>query len=199
MSYVYFLDGRRKSLLEHQKNRRTDALNVARALVVGDLEDDSDDAEETTEESMDTNATQEYYSRKLRVRKSYKKQLMLSEWLVEVPEDLFTAWQMVPVPEGKRALIVSGQGTTKHFSRGGSFINQFPSHLPGGCRKQSNWKKSQALLDTIYVDASRTYYVLDIMVWNELALYDCDTTFRYVVFLKPFARCGSIYCQIKLK
>lgn len=98
---VYFLDGRRKSLLEHQKNRRTDALNVARALVIGDLEDDSDDAEETIEESMDTNAAQEYYSRKLRVRKSYKKQLMLSEWLVQVPDDLFTAWQMVPVPEGK--------------------------------------------------------------------------------------------------
>ena len=98
---VHFLDGRRKSLLEHQKNRRTDALNVARALVIGDLEDDSDDAEETTEESMDTNATQEYYYRKIRVRKSYKKQLMLSEWLEQVPEDLFTAWQMVPVPVGK--------------------------------------------------------------------------------------------------
>ena len=50
---------------------------------------------------MDTNATQEYYSKKLRVRKSYKKQLMLSEWLVQVPDDLFTAWKMVPVPEGK--------------------------------------------------------------------------------------------------
>ena len=85
----------------HQKNRRTDALNIARALVVGNLEEESDDGDETTEESMDTNATQEYYSRKLRVRKSYKKQLMLSEWLVQEPEDLYTAWQMVPVPEGK--------------------------------------------------------------------------------------------------
>ena len=85
----------------HQKNRRTDAMNIARALVVGNLEEESDDGDETTEESMDTNATQEYYSRKLRVRKSYKKQLMLSEWLVQVPEDLYTAWQMVPVPEGK--------------------------------------------------------------------------------------------------
>ena len=85
----------------HQKNRRTDAMNIARALVVGNLEEESDDGDETTEESMDTNATQEYYSRKLRVRKSYKKQLMLSEWLVQVPGDLYTAWQMVPVPEGK--------------------------------------------------------------------------------------------------
>ena len=78
----------------------------------------------------------------------------------------------------KRALIVAGQGTTKHFSRGGAFINQFPSHLPGGCRKQRTNKQSHALLDAIYVEASRTYYVLDIMVWNELAFYDCDTMFR---------------------
>ena len=78
----------------------------------------------------------------------------------------------------QRALVVAGQGTTKHFSRGGAFINQFPSCLPGGCRKQRNWKNCQALLDTIYVESSRTFYVLDLMVWNDLALYDCDTMFR---------------------
>ena len=83
---------------------------------------------------------------------------------------------------------MAGQGTTKHFSRGGAFINQFPSHLPGGCRKQSNWKKTQALLDTIYVASTRTYYVLDVMVWNDHAFYDCDTTFRYILCLKTFSR-----------
>ena len=83
----------------------------------------------------------------------------------------------------QRALIVAGEGTTKHFSRGGAFINQFPSYLPGGCRKQRAWRQSQALLDTIYVESSRTYYVIDIMVWNELAFYDCDTTFRCVKIL----------------
>lgn len=82
----------------------------------------------------------------------------------------------------QRALIVSGQGTTKHFSRGGAFINQFPSHLPGGCRKQRTWKQSHALLDAIYVETSRTYYILDIIAWNELAFYDCDTMFRYSFF-----------------
>ena len=84
----------------------------------------------------------------------------------------------------QRALIVSGQGTTKHFSRGGAFINQFPSHLPGGCRKQRTWKQSHALLDAIYVETSRTYYILDIIAWNELAFYDCDTMFRYSSYWK---------------
>ena len=98
---VFFADGRRKKLLEHQKHRRTDALNVARALIHGELDEDSDDDCENTEESMDTSAATEYYHRKLRVRKSYKKQLMLSEWLLHVPDDFYTSWQMVPVPEGK--------------------------------------------------------------------------------------------------
>jgi len=172
-------DGRRQKLLEHQKSRRTDAINIARALVIGELEDESDEDEETATESMDTYVVKEYYEKKIRVRKSYKKQLMLSEWLVQVPDDLFRNWTMVAVPVGKRALIVSGQGTTKHFSRGGAFINQFPSHLPGGCRKQRTWKQSHALLDAIYVETSRTYYILDIIAWNELAFYDCDTMFRF--------------------
>ena len=88
-------------MLEHQKDRRTDALNIARALVVGDLENDSEEDEDSAIETMDTNLAKEYYDKKLRVRKSYKKQLMLSEWLVQVPDDLFTNWTMVAVPEGK--------------------------------------------------------------------------------------------------
>lgn len=107
--YIEFLEnffdiyivGRRRKLLEHQKERRTDALNIARALVVGDLENDSEEDEDTAIETMDTNLVKEYYDKKLRVRKSYKKQLMLSEWLVQVPDDLFTNWTMVAVPEGK--------------------------------------------------------------------------------------------------
>ena len=87
--------------MEHQKSRRTDAMNIARALVIGELDDESDEDEETATESMDTCVVKEYYEKKIRVRKSYKKQLMLSEWLVQVPDDLFTNWTMVAVPEGK--------------------------------------------------------------------------------------------------
>ena len=76
-------------------------MNIARALVIGELEDESDEDEETATESMDTYVVKEYYEKKIRVRKSYKKQLMLSEWLVQVPDDLFTNWTMVAVPEGK--------------------------------------------------------------------------------------------------
>ena len=86
-------DIRRRALLEHQKKRRAAALDVARALVEGDLEGDSDEEEDM--EAIDEEAV----IKKYRIRKSYKKHLMLSEWMEVVPMDLDTMWFMVPVIE----------------------------------------------------------------------------------------------------
>lgn len=40
--------------------------------------------------------------------KRYKDFLMLSEWLVDVPEDFAEKYYAVPCPVGKRVLVVSG-------------------------------------------------------------------------------------------
>ena len=37
--------------------------------------------------------------RQRRLRKTYKNQLMLSEWLVEVPEDIEKNWLLILCPE----------------------------------------------------------------------------------------------------
>ena len=81
-------------------------MNVARALILGDLEDESEE-EGDADDLMDTSAQQQHrhYEKRLRIRRSYKKQLMLSEWLVQVPADFNTSWLMVPVPVGKVSII----------------------------------------------------------------------------------------------
>ena len=62
-------------------------LQVARALVEGDVVEDEDDDDEIgkgsgSDESMMMEATDEAsVVKKYRVRASYKKQLMLSEWM----------------------------------------------------------------------------------------------------------------------
>ena len=43
-------------------------------------------------------------------------QLMLSEWLVDVPSELDTDWLMVVCPVGKRSLIVASKVGTGHCS-----------------------------------------------------------------------------------
>ena len=45
--------------------------------------------------------------RQRKLRKTYKNQLMLSEWLVEVPEDMAEKWLLILCPEVNcEALIV---------------------------------------------------------------------------------------------
>lgn len=41
-------------------------------------------------------------------RKYRVKRLMLSEWMVDVPQDLIENWIMVPCPTGKRVRLISG-------------------------------------------------------------------------------------------
>lgn len=39
--------------------------------------------------------------------KHYANQLMMSEWMLEVPQDFVEKWIMVPCPQGKRTLVVA--------------------------------------------------------------------------------------------
>ena len=112
---------------------------------------------------------------KKRVENPYKNQLMLSEWLVDVPKDFHQNWLMIVCPVGKRCLVIASKGSTTVHSRTGVFKKQFPSNLPGG-----NYKvlKSYTILDCIYHDVQRVFYVLDLMCWNSLPVYDSDTEFR---------------------
>jgi len=162
---------RRKKLLEHQKARRDDLKNFARCLAAGDFDEEKEEDEE--EEDMDTSG--EIRQRKL--RKTYKNQLMLSEWLVEVPVDLAEKWLLILCPEGRRNLVIAANGSTKVFSKSGKQVKSFPSNLPGGNRNQ-NRRNTYTILDCIYSESNSIFYILDMMCWDGFQYYDCDTEFR---------------------
>jgi len=162
---------RRKKLLEHQKARRDDLKNFARCLAAGDFDEEKEDEDE--EEDMDTSG--EIRQRKL--RKTYKNQLMLSEWLVEVPVDLAEKWLLILCPEGRRNLVIAANGSTKVFSKSGKQVKSFPSNLPGGNRNQ-NRRNTYTILDCIYSESNSIFYILDMMCWDGFQYYDCDTEFR---------------------
>ncbi|XP_023336546.1 snurportin-1 [Eurytemora carolleeae] len=164
-------DERRRLLLEYQKSRRDDLLNHARCLALGEFEEEEE--EEGEEEEMDT--TTEIKPRRL--YKSYKNQLMLSEWLVEVPDDLASSWILILCPEGRRNFVIASNGLTKVYSKSGKMVKKFPSNLPGGNRNQMR-RNSYSILDCIYSDKSKMFYILDMMCWDGFQYYDCDTEFR---------------------
>lgn len=79
--------------------------------------------------------------------------LMLSEWLVDIPESLSAEWTMVMAPQGKRTLVVAAnveknknsekvshnfQGYTTAYNKAGRQVSQFQSQLPGGSTRNKS-------------------------------------------------------------
>ncbi|XP_060230413.1 snurportin-1 isoform X3 [Meriones unguiculatus] len=159
---------RRRQLLELQKSKRLDYVNHARRLA----EDDWTGTESEDEEEMDIDPVK-------KLPKRYANQLMLSEWLIDVPSDLGEEWIVVVCPVGKRALIVASRGSTSAYTKSGYCVNRFSSLLPGGNRKNSTTAKDYTILDCIYSEVNQTYYVLDVMCWRGHPFYDCQTDFRF--------------------
>ncbi|NXY38022.1 SPN1 protein, partial [Pomatorhinus ruficollis] len=119
--------------------RRLDYVNHARRLAEDDWagvesEDEGREGEDAEEEAMDVDAGK-------KLPKRYANQLMLSEWLVDVPSDLEQEWVVVVCPVGKRALVVASRGTTAAYTKSGFCVNRFPSLLPGGNRHNSTSDK----------------------------------------------------------
>ena len=157
---------RRQDFLKKQKDRRCDFVNHIRCLVIGEWE----------EEEKDTSDNMEVTEEKFRPPKRYKDQLMLSEWLVEVPDDFKDEWTMLVCPIGKRNLVVAAKGRTSCYSKSGYCIDTFASVLPGGSYETS---AGYTVLDCIYSQLEQTFYVLDIMCWNDHPVYNSETEFRF--------------------
>lgn len=156
---------RRRRLLEEQKQKRGELFNVGRGLVeeLSALHEEHD---------MEWTAVQA----KPRQRRIYKDRLMLSEWLVHVPDDLLELWYLMPCPKGRRNLVVATGGKTRAYSKNGQRLATFQSILPGGHRNEF---KACTVLDCIWSFTNHTYYILDVLAWNNQPLLDCEAEFRF--------------------
>ena len=103
---------------------------------------------------------------------------MLSEWLVDVPADFEENWLAVIVPVGRRSLVVAARKTTYAYSRAGDMINNFPSLLPGGCKRTHRQTRDYSILDCVFYEGTRSYFILDAMCWSGHPVYDSDLEFR---------------------
>ncbi|KAK2579357.1 hypothetical protein KPH14_008306 [Odynerus spinipes] len=163
---------RRQQLLEIQKRNRDSAFNAGREILDNIFKSDDEDEEEMEIEHCDNKPWQRY-----KRHKQYANQLMMSEWMLEVPPDLLEKWIMVPCPRGKRTLLVACKSTTNAYNRRGNRLGKFQSALPGG---NSNEHRSRCtILDCIWIKELKTYYVLDVLAWSNQSLLNCDTEFRF--------------------
>ncbi|XP_071778424.2 snurportin-1 [Centroberyx gerrardi] len=177
---------RRRRFLDLQKTKRLNYVNHARRLADGDWtgadsdgEEDMEKKEEGEQQQEDNTEEEGMEIERRKLPKHYANQLMLSEWLVDVPAELDADWLMVVCPVGKRSLIVASKGSTAAYTKSGYCVNRFPSLLPGGNRHNSAMGKDYTILDCIYSEVDRTYYILDVMCWRGHPVYDCPTEFRF--------------------
>eukprot|EP00794_Sanderia_malayensis_P010156 gene10156-11193_t len=159
---------RRAKMIERQKSKRYDCVNYARKLVDGELTEN--DIEVDEDEQMKEHSKEKKFN-------PFKNQLMLSEWLVDVPADLIEQWTMTVCPVGKRCLVVANRGSTSVYTKSGYCVNRFPSLLPGGC-KQTLKPGEYTVLDCIYSEVSHTFYIIDLTCWRGHPVYDSETEFR---------------------
>ncbi len=104
---------------------------------------------------------------------------MLSEWLEQIDEsDREHNWIMCVCPVGKRCLVVASEGITSVYNKGGRLIARHSSRLPGGSREN---KTDQTIIDCIYNEILRTYFILDILEWKlkNHPMTDSESEFRF--------------------
>ncbi|VDK43455.1 unnamed protein product [Anisakis simplex] len=176
---------RRAEYLRRQKEARFNYTNHARNLAMNKFdEEDEDDKEDwckgDDDDQMSEDATAVKQSNreetptkhhKLSARSRYANELMLSEWLVDIPTTLSTDWICLPCPVGRRALVVASNGVTSAYSKSGYLINQFSSYLPGGNRSSHT---HYTLLDCVYSAKQSTFYCLDMITWKDSTVADSD-------------------------
>ncbi|XP_003744960.1 snurportin-1 [Galendromus occidentalis] len=187
-------ESRRAEFLSRQKDKRYDALQHARDLAQGFF------PKGQPSEKMDSSDSEEGVKPR-RPPRSYRGQLMLSEWLLEVPD--LKEYIVVPCPKGKRALLVASQGITKLYARNGFNLHTFVSNLPGGSlnsNRQLNWKANDfTILDVVYNDSVKTCYILDLVAWRSKPYYDSDTCFRFYWLRTQFTECAEQIASAKRK
>ncbi|KHN85719.1 Snurportin-1 [Toxocara canis] len=111
-----------------------------------------------------------------RSRNRYADELMLSEWLVDIPDTLSTDWICLPCPLGKRALVVASN------IRLYAFRPCWMEERMVGVKYELAHKKEleierrahYTLLDCVFSPEQLTFYCLDMIAWNDSAVADSD-------------------------
>ncbi|XP_048473129.1 snurportin-1 isoform X2 [Rhincodon typus] len=112
---------------------------------------------------------------------NHARRLAEDDWTGEDSEEEPEGHDEMEVEVTKRKLPkrYANQGSTAAYTRSGFCVNRFPSLLPGGNRQNSATGKDYTILDCIYSEVNRTYFVLDVMCWRGHPVYDCQTEFRF--------------------
>lgn len=159
----YLQSERRHALLELQRQHRNESLDQHRSI---------EPLKKVWKKIIHRRHHRTHHNEKY---PAIKNQIMLSEWLKELPDDIEN-WYIKPCPKGTRVLVIADDGMTRVFNKYGAFMRQFHTEFPGDSRNRHN---SMTILDCIYATELNEYFVLDVLAYGSQALTDCEAEFRF--------------------
>ncbi|KAF6161456.1 hypothetical protein GIB67_009335 [Kingdonia uniflora] len=185
---------RRDIALQRQQQNRRDSQHQARLLATSILSLQPELEPEEVEKSFSHfDVIRASKLKGSEARQWFSHQLMLPEWMIDVPPRLNQDWYVFARPSGKRCFVVSSDGTTVSRLRNGSVLHHFPSNLPNGARTKDNSGPAHSfcLLDCIFHEQDQTYYVIDMVCWSGYSYYDCSAEFRFFWLNSKLAENGA--------
>ncbi|KAF2902587.1 hypothetical protein ILUMI_03594 [Ignelater luminosus] len=111
-------------------------------------------------------------------KKDFRKKLMLSVWLRTKPPNFEEEWMAKLCPIGKRHLIVAYRKITTSYDKKGVKQETFYSSFPGGNTNAVNIHVF-TVLDCIFDETVKCYFVLDVVAWNNLSFRQVGVEHRY--------------------
>jgi snurportin-1 len=142
---------RRSRMLEAQKNQRNDQFSFQRDL-----------KEILSKESSP--------GRKTRHNFMFKNNLMLSEWMMELPEDI-DDFLLIACPKGKRCTLSMDDRQSNiarlYYKNGSNFL-EVKTNIP-----------AFTILDCVYSEVNQTIFILDVIAYAGRDLIGCDAEFRF--------------------
>ncbi|KAK8805756.1 hypothetical protein WA158_002412 [Blastocystis sp. Blastoise] len=175
-------DERRKELIRIQKEKRNNALDLARKILnedrkEADNENHFDNLDITKQATLITPEEKKIRRQKELMnhylkRRQWLMTLQWPEWMNEIPCDLNGeqpendgGWYVCPRLDGDRYILFTKGGNTYMRDSNGQFLFNTQSNFPGGSQKGSG-----VMLDCIYNPKYNTIIVYDIYQWNNMDL-----------------------------
>ncbi|XP_041975807.1 snurportin-1 [Aricia agestis] len=177
---------RRKELLEIQKSNRSNKIDSFRGILELVNAVEENDVFQSKKKVIYRPSI--YVAGFHKTSLTYSNVLMLSEWMVEKPENFANDWYLVPCPKGVRTLIVSHGGKTKFYTKYGHFKFEHQTLLPGGSHKS---KRGCCVLDGFYIGTAQTVHILDLLAWKDQPMTDGETEFRHFWLEGKFNEIGA--------
>lgn len=179
------INERRMIFLEEQKEKRHQITDKNRELFDQLL----NTLDEVGSDEMEWDFVQN-------TKKTFKFELMHSDWFTDIPDDLEENWFAKCAPAGFRVLVVCRKRFVVCYNTKGHIVCKRYRASSSVCESMSN---GTTILDGIYNKETKAIFIFDCLCWNNMSMIDSEADFRFYWLKSKFAEDLEIFNWTNIK